>query len=89
MWHTENRKKEGERIMNYDEESYNNAINEQWEKLAQAQTKEEIQAVLDTWPVKSDYEIKEEVKKEPKINWISDWSEEQIEEWRKKNTNEG
>lgn len=43
--------------MNYDEESYNNAINEQWEKLAQAQTKEEIQAVLDTWPVKSDYEI--------------------------------
>ena len=43
--------------MNYDEESYNSAINEQWEKLAQAQTKEEIQAVLDTWPVKSDYEI--------------------------------
>ena len=57
MWHTENRKKEGERIMNYDEESYNSAVNEQWEKLAQAQTKEEIQAVLDTWPVKSDYEI--------------------------------
>ena len=89
MWHTENRKKERERIMNYDEESYNSAINEQWEKLAQAQTKEEIQALLDTWPVKSDYEIKEEVKKEPKVNWISDWSEEQIEEWRKKNTNEG
>ena len=57
MWHTENRKKEGERIMNYDEESYNSAVNEQWEKLAQAQTKEEIQTVLDTWPVKSDYEI--------------------------------
>ena len=75
--------------MNYDEESYNSAVNEQWEKLAQAQTKEEIQAVLDTWPVKSDYEIEEEVKKEPKANWISDWSEEQIEEWRKKNTNEG
>ena len=60
MWHTENRKKEGERIMNYDEESYNSAVNEQWEKLSQAQAKEEIQAVLDTWPVKSDYEIKEE-----------------------------
>lgn len=75
--------------MNYDEESYTSAVNEQWEKLAQAQTNEEIQAVLDTWPVKSDYEIKEEVKKEPKVNWISDWSEEQIEEWRKKNTNEG
>lgn len=40
-----------------DEEAYNSAVNEQWEKLAQAQTKEEIQAVLDTWPVKSDYEI--------------------------------
>ena len=60
MWHTENRKKEGERIMNYDEESYNSAVNLQWEKLAQAQTKEEIQSLLDTWPVKSDYEIKEE-----------------------------
>ena len=72
-----------------DEEAYNSAVNEQWEKLAQAQTKEEIQAVLDTWPVKSDFEIKEEVKKEPKVNFISDWSEEQIEEWRKKNTNEG
>ena len=43
--------------MNYDEESYNNAINEQWEKLAQAQTNEEIQSVLDTWPVKSDFKI--------------------------------
>ena len=75
--------------MNYDEESYNSAVNLQWEKLANAQTNEEIQEVLDTWPVKSDYEIKEEVKKEPKVNWISDWSEEQIEDWRKKNTNEG
>ena len=45
--------------MNYDEESYNSAVNEQWEKLAQAQTKEEIQAVLDTWPVKSYFEIEE------------------------------
>ena len=33
-----------------DEESYNSAVNLQWEKLAQAQTKEEIQEVLDTWP---------------------------------------
>ena len=75
--------------MNYDEESYNSAVNLQWEKLANAQTNEEIQEVLDTWPVKSDYEIKEEVEKEPKANWISDWSEEQIEEWSKNNTNEG
>ena len=43
--------------MNYDEESYNSAVNAQWEKLAQAQTKEEIQAVLDTWPEKRDFEI--------------------------------
>ena len=43
--------------MNYDEESYNSAVNVQWEKLAQAQTKEEIQAVLDTWPEIKDFEI--------------------------------
>lgn len=43
--------------MNYDEESYTSAVNLQWEKLANAQTNEEIQEVLDTWPVKSDYEI--------------------------------
>ena len=43
--------------MNYDEESYNSAVNAQWEKLAQAQTKEEIQEVLDTWPEKRDFEI--------------------------------
>ena len=45
--------------MNYDEESYNIAVNAQWEKLAQAQTKEEIQAVLDTWPEKRAFEIEE------------------------------
>lgn len=43
--------------MNYDEESYNSAVNEQWEKLANAQTNEEIQEVLDTWPEKKDFEI--------------------------------
>ena len=53
--------------MNYDEEAYNSAVNEQWEKLAKAQTKEEIQAVLDTWPEKSSFEIEaqsDEVDKE-------------------------
>ena len=45
--------------MNYDEESYNSAVNLQWEKLAQAQTNEEIQSVLDTWPEKKDFEIEE------------------------------
>ena len=53
--------------MNYDEESYNSAVNLQWEKLAQAQTNEEIQAVLDTWPEKKSFEIEsqsDEVDKE-------------------------
>ena len=43
-----------------DEESYTSAVNLQWEKLANAQTNEEIQEVLDTWPEKKDFEIKEE-----------------------------
>ena len=46
--------------MNYDEESYTSAVNLQWEKLANAQTNEEIQEVLDTWPEKKDFEIKEQ-----------------------------
>lgn len=53
--------------MNYDEESYNSAVNAQWEKLANAQTNEEIQAVLDTWPEKSSFEVEaqsDEVDKE-------------------------
>lgn len=45
--------------MNYDEESYTSAVNLQWEKLANAQTNEEIQSVLDTWPEKKDFEIEE------------------------------
>lgn len=40
-----------------DEESYTNAVNSQWEKLANAQTTEEIQEVLDTWPDKKDFEV--------------------------------
>lgn len=46
--------------MNYDEESYNSAVNLQWEKLANAQTNEEIQSVLDTWPEKKSFEIEEQ-----------------------------
>ena len=42
--------------MNYDEESYTSAVNLQWEKLANAQTIEEIKAVLDTWPDKKDFD---------------------------------
>ena len=43
--------------MNYDEESDNSAVNAQRGKLAHAQTNEEIQEVLDTWPEKRDFEI--------------------------------
>ena len=54
--------------MNYDEESYTSAVNLQWEKLANAQTNEEIQSVLDTWPDKKDFEIKEEYDKNSDSN---------------------
>ena len=53
--------------MNYDEESYTSAVNLQWEKLANAQTNEEIQSVLDTWPEKKSFEVEaqsDEVDKE-------------------------
>lgn len=43
--------------MNYEEEAYQSAVNEQWLKLSEAQTNEEIQAVLDTWPDKKDFEV--------------------------------
>lgn len=43
--------------MNYDEEAYQSAVNLQWEKLANAQSNEEIQEVLDTWPDKKDFEV--------------------------------
>lgn len=43
-----------------DEEAYQSAVNAQWEKLDKAQTNEEIQDVLDTWPEQKDFEIKEE-----------------------------
>ncbi len=46
--------------MNYDEESYTSAVDFQWLKLSKAQTKEEIQEVLDTWPKIKDFEIKEQ-----------------------------
>lgn len=41
--------------MNYDEEAYQNAVNTQFEKLGDAETPEEIQAVLDIWPRREDY----------------------------------
>ena len=75
--------------MNYDTEAYEAAVSQWFEELKDIVVNDLLWQHINKYPVKSDFEIKEEVKKEPKINWISDWSEEQIEEWRKKNTNEG
>jgi hypothetical protein len=47
----------------FDIESYDEAVNSHWEKLDKAQTNEEIQEVLNTWPELKDFEITEE---EPK-----------------------
>lgn len=53
-----------------DEESYEQAINSQWEKLSKAQSLEELKEVLRTWPEPKDYEIEaqsaEGHKEEPK-----------------------
>lgn len=43
--------------MNYEEEAYEQAVNEWFVKLDKAQTIEEIQAVLDTWPDKKTFEV--------------------------------
>lgn len=40
-----------------DQEAYELAVSEQFEKLSKAQTIEEIKEVLDTWPEEKDYEI--------------------------------
>lgn len=72
-----------------DEEAYQRAVDEWFAALKDIVTNDLLRQHINKYPEKKDFEIKEEVKKEPKANWISDWSEEQIEEWRKKNTNEG
>lgn len=41
--------------MMIDQDRYELAVCEQFEKLAKAQTTEEIKEVLDTWPEQEDY----------------------------------
>jgi hypothetical protein len=48
----------------FDEESYTSAVNAQWERLDKAQTNEELEDVLNTWPEKSSFEIEEDKKEE-------------------------
>lgn len=50
--------------MNYDTEAYEAAINAHWIKLDKAQTNEELQDVLNTWPEQGDYIIDEKEEKE-------------------------
>ena len=52
--------------MNYDEEAYDEAVNAQWLKLAKAESNEELKEVLNTWPVREDYIIREEEEYENK-----------------------
>lgn len=47
-----------------DEEAYEQAVNAQWLKLANAESNEELKEVLNTWPSPKDFEIKEEPKDE-------------------------
>lgn len=47
-------------------ELYEAAVNQQWLKLGAAQTNEEIQEVLDTWPKLKDFETEEESKDDNK-----------------------
>lgn len=43
-----------------DEEAWTNAVNEQWLKLANAESNEELHEVLNTWPVRENYIVREE-----------------------------
>ena len=46
--------------MNYDVESYERAVNKQWETLDKSKTVDEIETVLKTWPDLKNFKIKEE-----------------------------
>ena len=43
-----------------DEEAYEQDVNNQWEKLSKAQSNEELKEVLNTWPVRENYIVREE-----------------------------
>jgi hypothetical protein len=46
--------------MNYDVESYERAVNKQWETLDKSKTLDEIETVLKTWPDLKNFKIKED-----------------------------
>jgi hypothetical protein len=43
----------------FDEDSYTSAVNAQWERLDKAQTNEELEDVLNTWPEKNDFIVED------------------------------
>lgn len=45
-------------------ELYEAAVNAAWLKMGEANTPEEIQAVLDAWPKREDFEIDDEESKD-------------------------
>lgn len=44
----------------YDVESYERAVNRQWESLDKSKTLDEIETVLKTWPDLKNFKIKED-----------------------------
>ena len=44
----------------FKEDEYEADVNSQWLKLSKAESVEELKEVLNTWPVKEDYIIREE-----------------------------
>ena len=50
----------------FKEDEYNAAVDAQWLKLARAESNEELKEVLNTWPVREDYIIREEEEYENK-----------------------
>lgn len=54
--------------MNYDVESYERAVNKQWETLDKSKTVDEIEAVLKTWPDLKNFKIKEETDEQHSID---------------------
>jgi hypothetical protein len=43
-----------------DEDAYEQDVNAQWLKLAHAESNDELKEVLNTWPVRENYIIREE-----------------------------
>lgn len=54
--------------MNYDVESYERAVNKQWETLDKSKTVDEIETVLKTWPDLKNFKIKEDTNEQHSVD---------------------